>query len=854
MWRGTTDSSGRAVVPDTLPEPSSYGNCRYGRFPLMVSARTADDYSFTLTTWNSGIQPGDFQLPTGYGRDTGVWHTVFDRTLLKGGETVHMKHIVRARTDAGFGWPKDLPKDATLLITHTASDQSYELPLRMEPDGIGVSEWAVPKAAALGDYAVSIGAKGASDRHQSGTFKVEEFRLPTIRASVRGPATKQVAPTSVPLDLSLTYLSGGAVARAPVKLRTQVEPREVSVADYPTFTFGGENVVAGIVPLDGGEEAASPGPLRASVQPVTLAANGGARVVVGKLAAVTQPSRLVAEMDYDDANGEVATVSAKIDLDPASVRVGIASDGWLMKADDLRLKLVVVDLDGRPVRGTRVTVGLFSRETYSFRKRLVGGFYAYDNSRETKKLSADCSGTSDTKGLVACKIDAGVSGEVIAQATAKDSAGRTSQATKSVWLAGDDDWWFGGDNGDRMDIVPEAPEYAVGGTARLQVRMPFRSATALVSVLRDGVIDSFVTTLSGKDPVVEIAMRRGYAPDVYVSVLAVRGRVAGWRLWLADLARRWHLPWISRDAASPTALIDLAKPSYRFGMAKLRVGWDDHRLGVKIATDSPTYAVRKTASVAVQVAAPKGRTLPPGSEIAFAAVDEALLQLQDNPTWDVLTTMMAERPVWVQTSTAQSQVVGKRHYGLKAVAAGGGGGDEAGGQVRRDFQPLLLWQARVPLDAQGRARLAVPLNDSLSRFRLVAVATGGADLFGKGEASIRTTQPLQLLAGIPPLVREGDRYVATVLARNATPRPMQVRLTATAGGVTLLPANAVTIAANDAQLPIGWGVDRARIIRGRSSGEDHRQRRQPRTDAVRGRADRRARRCRRRSGNRRSSS
>lgn len=802
LWTGTTDRSGRAMVGE-LPEPSSYGSCRYGQPPLMISARTDDDYSFTLTSWNEGIQPGDFQLPTGYGQDNDTYHSVFDRTLLKAGETVHIKHFIRTRSDRGLGYPADLPKDPSVVIRHTGSDQSYELPLALGRDGIGVSEWAVPKDAAQGDYEVSIAATGATDRKVSGSFKVDEFRLPTIRATVRGPAAKQVAPTAVPIDLSLTYLSGGAVARAPVKLRTLVETRDVSIADYPNFTFAGEAVQAGIVPLGGGEEAESAGPLRASVEPVTLAANGGARVTVGRLTPVTRPSRLVAEIDYDDANGEVATASANIDLDPSSLRIGIAGDGWLMKADDLRLKLVVLDLDNRPVKGARVKVALFSRETYSYRKRLIGGFYAYDNSRETKQLGADCSGTSDDKGLVSCAIDAGVSGEVIAQATVADSAGRVSTATKSVWLAGDDDWWFGGDNGDRMDVVAEAPEVAADGVARLQVRMPFRSATALVSVLRDGVIDSFVTQLDGKDPVVEVRMKRGYAPDVYVSVLAVRGRVAGWRLWLADLARRWNLPWISRDAASPTALVDLAKPSYRLGMVKLRVGWDDHRLGVKVASDAPTYGVRKVAQVAVQVTAPKGRTLPT-AEIAFAAVDEALLQLQDNASWDVLTAMMAERPLWVQTSTAQGQVVGKRHYGRKAVAAGGGGGEGAGGDVRRDFQPLLLWRARVPLDAQGRARVAVPLNDALSGFRLVAVASAGGDLFGTGSATIRTTQPLQLLPGIPPLVREGDRYVATVLARNATAKPMRMTLTARAGTVAL-PTRTVDVAANDA-VTVGWAV------------------------------------------------
>ncbi len=816
LAQATTDASGRAYIGDTLPEPASYGDCRYGQAPLMVSARTAADYSFVVTTWSKGIAPGDFSLDTGGGGERTAYHTIFDRTLFRAGETVHMKHVIRDRTDAGFS-PADTFDDPTVVIRHLGSDQTYEIETRLGQDGIGETTWQVPAAAALGEYAVEIGERGATERHAAGSFTVEEFRLPTIRARVDGPRVPQVAPTRVDLDLSLAYLAGGAAGHAPVKLRTLVQPRDLEVADYPKYSFTGEAIVPGIVRLDGADAPAAPTATRARVDPVTLGANGTARVAVDRLDPVTVPSTLVAEMDYDDANGEVATAKGSVSLDPASIRVGIAKDGWIAKSDAVHLNLVALDLANKPVRGQRIKVQLFSVETYSYRKRLIGGFYAYDNSRETKKLGSGCSGSTDDKGLLHCTLDAGVSGEVIALATATDAQGHVSRASQSLWLAGDDDWWFGGDNGDRMDVVAEAPEYPAGGTAKFQVRMPFREATALVSVLRDGVIDSFVTTLSGKDPVVEVKLKRGYAPDVYVSVLAVRGRVAGWRLWLADLARRWNLPWLSRDAAAPTALVDLAKPSYRFGMAKVRVGWDDHRLAVRVASDSPTYAVRKVAQASVQVTPPKGRTLPAGSEIAFAAVDEALLQLRPNASWDVLTAMMADRPVSVLTSTGQTQVVGKRHYGRKALAAGGGGGEGAGGTVRRDFNPLLLWRGRVPLDAAGRATIPVAMNDSLSAFRLVAVATGGVDLFGSGSTVVRTSQDLQLLAGIPPLVREGDRYTATVLARNATGKPMRVSLGGSAGLAPLaerivdIPAGNATsvawdVAAPATSGPIAWTI------------------------------------------------
>ena len=355
-WTGVTGADGRVVVTsDKLPAPSSYGSCRplSSEHPLMISARAGDDYSFTLSTWGSGIQGSDFNMPQGYGFDRTAVHAIFDRTLLRAGDTVSMKLLVRQRTDAGFGRAAGY-KDPTVVITHQGSGAEVEVGVRMDAGGTGEANWTIPKTAALGDYSVTLGERGATDRKTAGQFRVDEYRLPTIRASVAGPRTKLVAPTSVPIDLSLVYLSGGSVAQVPVKLRTQVEARDVSIPGWEGWSFTGEELKPGIVPLnaDNEDEAVTSKPTRASVQPVSLGANGVARVTVDKLVPVTTPSRLVAEMDYDDANGEVATTGAKIDLYPAAVQVGIKTDGWMSKASDLRLRLVALDLNGRAAKGT----------------------------------------------------------------------------------------------------------------------------------------------------------------------------------------------------------------------------------------------------------------------------------------------------------------------------------------------------------------------------------------------------------------------------------------------------------------------------------------------------------------------
>ena len=801
--RGVSDAQGRLLVKGGLPEPNTYGGCgtEDGQHPLMVSARLAGDFSFTMTQWAEGIRPYDFDLPYGWSASGAIIHTVFDRTLIRQGETVNMKQILRRPTATGFA-AEGL--EGTLRLTHAGSDTQFDVPLRIGRDGVGETQWTAPKGAPLGDYALSVVA-GDKTIETDQTLRVDEYRLPTMRATVAGPKPAQVRPSRVPLDLFVGYLSGGGAGSLPVSVRAAFETDDTTPKGWDGWSFGGKRIVPGVAALDGdNDEITTPLPA-AQTLPLTLDAGGAARTAIDVPKTLDGTSAMTVEMDYQDANGETLTASRRIALYSSAIRVGLKTDGWLMKDDDLRLKLAAITVDGRPVAGRRIHVALYSREILSARRRLIGGFYAYDNSARTTLLGASCNATTDAQGLADCAIDPGVSGEVYAVATATDDGGNETRASQSVWLAGQDEWWFGGDNGDRMDLVPEAKSYRATDIARFQVRMPFRDATALVTVEREGVLSSFVTELSGKNPVVEVPLQGMYAPDVYVSVMAVRGRVGGWRLWLADFARRWHLPFFSREGARPTALVDLAKPSFRLGIAKIAVGWDAHALKVDVATDRPSYRVRDVAQVAVRVRTPDGRPAA-GAEIAFAAVDEALLQLHANDSWTLIDAMMGERPLSVITATGQSQVVGKRHYGRKALAAGGGGGGDLAGVNRADFRPVLLWRGRVPLDAQGRARIAVPLSDALSGFRMVAVATAGAERFGTGDVTVRTTQDLALYPALPSLVRTGDHYGAQFTLRNGSDHAMTVTATAeTFPRIGAAPPLTVTIPAGSAA-PVTWNL------------------------------------------------
>jgi uncharacterized protein YfaS (alpha-2-macroglobulin family) len=284
-------------------------------------------------------------------------------------------------------------------------------------------------------------------------------------------------------------------------------------------------------------------------------------------------------------------------------------------------------------------------------------------------------------------------GDLILRARASDAQGRVAATQREVWIGGDEEQWFAAGDHDRIDLLPAQKRYEAGETATLQVRSPFRNATVLVTVEREGILDSYVRRLSGREQVVRIPIKASYAPNVFVSALVVRGRVAG---------------------VQPTALVDLGKPAYKLGIAPLKVGWAGHELKVQVSAERPVYKVREQAQVRMKVEAPGGGRLPAGTEVALAAVDAGLLELMPNTSWNLLETMMRERNLQVETATAQMQVIGKRHFGRKAFPHGGGGGRSASREL---FETLLLWKGKVSLDANGEASVQVPLNDTLGSFK-----------------------------------------------------------------------------------------------------------------------------------------
>ena len=801
LARGHSDAQGVWHHLAALEAPSYCQDT--GLDGLFVSARVAADhpqahgkadYAFVMSGWDRGIETWRFNVPTSSETaPTMLAHTVFDRSLFRAGEQVSMKHYLREETRDGLRVPHSGRPDR-LVIEHEGSSQRHEIPIdwRETPSGglAASSEFDIPESAHLGSYSVRL-TDDEQGWYGSSRFRVEEFRLPILagRLAVRGGERPDILvdPRTLEVDMQLAWLSGGAASGQKVALSAVAEDRAVHFENYDDYRYMppprmlASGTDAGLAEgSDADDEEGQGRRLFLDGQEFVLDANGTAAVVIDAVPRVDRPQRFRLEASFADPNGEIQTLSGLVDVWPSAVQAGLKAEGWERADRDIPVSLIALGIDAKPRPETAMKLLAVERKTHTVRKRMVGGFYRYDSHTEREEVGTVCEGVTDASGTLSCTVRFDRAGAFELVAVAEDEQGRVSRAYSALWVSGSGELWFEGQDDDRIDLIPAKREWTAGEEAEFQVRMPFREAVALVSVEREGVLWTQQVTLKGSDPVVKIPVSASWGPNAYVSVLVLRGRL--YELpWQSFFDWGWRRPaaWLEAYGDNPgdmlvTNTIDLARPAFRFGLAEMKIASETGRLQVELTPQQDVLQVRQEAVVGVRATLPDGQPAAHAT-VAFAAVDEALLELAPNDSWSLYEAMHPRRSLGVRTATTQMEVVGRRHYGRKAVAAGGGGGMLP---TRQLFDTLLSWQPTVQLDANGEAEVRFRMNDSLSRFRLVAVADHGSAHFGTAESTVVTRQDLQLVSGLPPVVREGDEYRAVVTVSNGSKQGREVEIMA----------------------------------------------------------------------------
>jgi alpha-2-macroglobulin len=794
-WRGKTGADGVAVTPGTAQlAPKSArlvaqadgelaGDGEGGeemehdgrqRAELLVFARVGADVTWVNPLRNGGLAAWNFHVPIDESPRAvqlrGFLHT--DRGLYRPGETVHLRGLARTMK---LGGALRVPGGRKVRVTVRDPRGEEILAKNVAMSRYGGFALDVPlgEGARLGDHRVEAALAEGSFSER---FSVEQYRAAAFEVKIPAPAREPVAGEDVKLTAEARYLYGAPVRGGAIIWRVYRRGRAVSFAKLPQFEFGDARSLYD----DWHSRSAVSEPL-VNEEAKRLDKDGRAKLSLRLAKQDFQSAQdLMVTAEVQDETHQTIAANVAIPAHRAGIYFGIDRGSPIAGAGAARaVKVIAVDPKGERVAASATFRAVKRDWSCAWESWGYRGSYRCDKKEpEVTRRTITLAATGPTE----IPFSPPSPGHYYLVVEGKDAAGNDSVTAAELWSYGEGEAAWQADAGQTFDIVADKPRYRVGDTARLLLKTTVGDAAGLLTIERDGVIERRTIAVGKGTSTVEVPIKEGYGPNVYVSVMLVKGRTG---------------------KGTP------GMPLLRMGMTTLAVDTEGKRLEVAIATDRESYRPGDPVIAEVRVTDAAGK--PVQTEVALAAADEGVLTLIAFKTPDPLATFFAPWGLGVVTATQYERLARLPEPGEERYATGG---DGAPGTFRSRFMSTAYWNPAIETNANGYAKVTFAAPDNLTAYRLMAVAADAGDRFGSGERRVTVRKPLQLLSAMPRFLNVGDEAKGGVLVVNDTGWPGTVIVDASVTGARLQKSAHQEIA-----IPSGGRVPVYFPVRAERSGE-----------------------------------
>ena len=694
-----------------------------------------------------------------------------DRPVYKPGETTHLKALVRDER------PGRLPiaegEEATLEVRDARDKLFISRKVKLSDVGAVAADIALPNTP-LGGYRASLRFAGDKPEEtaedHSVEFRVEEYVPNAFEVKVETP----LAPVGVQkteLAVQAKYYMGKPLSKAKAAWTLSALDASFAPEGWEKFTFcdavgsyrvseargrTGEFHDQGTAEMDdrGLAHFASAVPLNAKAP---------------------QPRAVSVRCEVTDVDQQTVTNTGSFTLHSSDYYLGVAELPELVReGDTLPVRLAAARADGTPMaEPVEAQVRLLRVDWQTNRSVSAGYGDTYQSTPSFVLVGTAAVRTSPVEKQKQAWVIAGNEapaaefaltkpGEYLLEASAKDAAGRDVISVRSVYVYGKGAAVWNYRNQFQIDLLPDRDEYFAGDTATILVKTPI-SGDALVTVEREHVRRSYVVRLDGNAPSVKVPIEPGDAPNVYVSVLVLRGA----------------------EASTHKAKM----PEYRVGYAALTVKRHEAELTVYAKPAREEYEPGQEVAVNVEVLDPAGQGVP-NAEVTLYAVDEGVLSLMGYETPKPFAYFNQRRALAVDTGLTLPDLLPEDPeelaFGNKGYLVGDGG-EEATGRMRKDFIACAYWNATLRTGPDGKLGVTFKAPDSLTRYRVIAVAQTARDQFGSDASAFTINKPVMVEAAPPRFGNVGDKLAARAVIHNTTEKAGAAVVTLVLDGTTTSP-------------------------------------------------------------------
>ncbi|MEZ8220226.1 hypothetical protein GG496_000393 [Candidatus Fervidibacteria bacterium JGI MDM2 JNZ-1-D12] len=347
--------------------------------------------------------------------------------------------------------------------------------------------------------------------------------------------------------------------------------------------------------------------------------------------------------------------------------------------------------------------------------------------REDMKIRWQLQGQSktDENGETQWQFVPSETGDWVVEATVYDPKRNTIGAETSVWVVSRTRAPTLPPKLPPIQLLLDKPRYQIGEEAKVAIQSKLKNAAVLVTVEGEKLYAARLLRLRNGTAEWEIPLSSELLPNAYVTASLVHQK----------------------------KFVEQVKP--------IRFELDDFRLQVSVKSDREVYEPRQTARLTVQVRDSKGN--PVKAELSIAVVDEAIYAIKSDDPEQVFRAFYAERPNRIVT-----------RYSFPWLAWQGDKGKAE--TVRKYFPDTALWLPHVITDENGTAQVQLEVPDTLTQWRVTAIAHTLDTNVGYGVTKFRCTKPFGVRIAAPIVLTQGDQTTVSAIVHNDTERSCEARV------------------------------------------------------------------------------
>ncbi|XAK23775.1 MG2 domain-containing protein [Campylobacter coli] len=621
-----------------------------------------------------------------------------DRGVYRAGDSVHLSVVARENTN-----PLKHPINFTLI--NPKNQKIIENQILKSQNDIYYTQINLDKNAINGLYRANFNIAGVEF---SKDILVQSVVPNRIKVELNADENRSLDDGSLSYELSSKYLFGALASNLKYQSVVYFSPKNYHNSKYKDYIFTNPSSLIISASADDKGNLDEKGRVQSSVEiPENILNSQGYNF----------NARIVSEVFEKGGRSVKAVKDVNLNRYDYFVGMKTLANSYVSEGETIDFYAIVSDLKEKLVSGKTLEYRIYQNDYY--------WWWDYDSYDEfLRSIKQDTNTKLIEKGELTSSSEpmkfsfntSNYYGQMFIELIDKESEVSTGQSFYvSSW--GEPSY---ADVVSSLKIKSDKNKYKIGQSAKIEFES-VAGAKALITLSSNSkIIDRFVMDTQDESTSIELAMKKEYAPNIYVSV---------------SLFQDYNK-------------IDNDRALRLFGVIPLYVEDENTKLDLELKTPDK---ILPNSDFEIEIQSKDKRAF----NYTVAIVDEGLLDLTDFKTPDIWKGFYAKTGFTLKTYDTYSQIIPKFTGGDSVL--GGLRVDKNRDDSAQRFKPVALFNTPARSDETGFAKLKFKMPSYMGSVRVMVVANE-KDAYGSVSKDIQVSAPLVMLETLPRTLKIGDNF------------------------------------------------------------------------------------------------